>query len=76
MPRLDRLPAPNRANLLNLPVQVNDTSPFTRLATPLAACRLAIVTTVGALPPAKTPTSTRVPPTCPGRTSSAIARTI
>jgi len=47
MPRLDRLPAPNRANLLNLPVQVNDTSPFTRLATPLAACRLAIVTTVG-----------------------------
>ncbi|PYN93188.1 MAG: hypothetical protein DMD91_30690 [Candidatus Rokuibacteriota bacterium] len=47
MPRLDRLPPPNRANLLNLPVQVNDTSPFTRLTKPLADCRVAIVTTVG-----------------------------
>ena len=47
MPRLDRLPPLNRNNLLMLPVQVNDTAPYTRLATPLAACRLAIVTTAG-----------------------------
>jgi len=47
MPRLDRLPPLNRNNLLMLPVQVNDTAPFTRLAAPLAACRLAIVTTAG-----------------------------
>ncbi|HEY5724819.1 MAG TPA: glycine/sarcosine/betaine reductase selenoprotein B family protein [Methylomirabilota bacterium] len=47
MPRLDRLPALNRNNLLMLPVQVNDTAPFTRLATGLASCRLAIVTTAG-----------------------------
>ena len=47
MPRLDRLPQLNRNNLLTLPVQVNDTAPFTRLATPLPACRLAIVTTAG-----------------------------
>jgi D-proline reductase (dithiol) PrdB len=47
MPRLDRLPPLNRNNLLMLPVQVNDTAPFTRLATPLPACRLAIVTTAG-----------------------------
>ena len=47
MPRLDRLPPLNRNNLLMLPVQVNDTTPFTRLPRPLAACRLAIVTTAG-----------------------------
>src|SRR5260370_32181303 len=47
MPRLDRLPQLNRNNLLMLPVQVNDTAPFTRLVTPLAAARLAIVTTEG-----------------------------
>ena len=47
MPRLDRLPELNRKNLLMLPVQVNDTAPFTRLARPLSACRLAIVTTAG-----------------------------
>jgi len=47
MPRLDRLPPPNRTNLLNLPVHTNDSAPFTTLAAPLAACRLAIVTTVG-----------------------------
>jgi D-proline reductase (dithiol) PrdB len=47
MPRLDRLPELNRKNLLMLPVQVNDTAPFTTLAKPLAACRLAIVTTAG-----------------------------
>ena len=47
MPRLDRLPPLNRNNLLMLPVQVNDTAPFTRLATALASCRLAIVTTAG-----------------------------
>ena len=47
MPRLDRLPQLNRNNLLMLPVQVNDTAPYTRLASPLPACRLAIVTTAG-----------------------------
>ena len=40
MPRLDRLPELNRKNLLMLPLQVNDTAPFTTLAKPLAACRL------------------------------------
>lgn len=47
MPRLDRLPQINRTTLLTLPVQVNDTTPFVRPATPLAAARLAIVTTAG-----------------------------
>jgi D-proline reductase (dithiol) PrdB len=47
MPRLDRLPPLNRNNLLMLPVQVNDTAPFTPLPRPLSACRLAIVTTAG-----------------------------
>jgi D-proline reductase (dithiol) PrdB len=47
MPRLDRLRSASRANLLNLPVQVNETSPWVSLRGPLAACRLAIVTTAG-----------------------------
>jgi D-proline reductase (dithiol) PrdB len=47
MPRLDRLPEANRHNLLNLPMQVNDGAPFVALAKPLAACRVAIVTTAG-----------------------------
>lgn len=47
MPRLDRLPEGNRKNLLGLPVQVNDAAPFAPLRRPLAACRLAIVTTAG-----------------------------
>jgi D-proline reductase (dithiol) PrdB len=47
MPRLDRLPQINRNNLLMLPVQINDTAPFTRPTRPLSACRLAIVTTAG-----------------------------
>ena len=47
MPRLDRLPEGNRKNLLALPVQVNDTTPFVPLRRPLTACRLAIVTTAG-----------------------------
>jgi D-proline reductase (dithiol) PrdB len=47
MPRLDRLPQANRNNLLNFPAQVNDAAPFAALARPLAACRLAIVTTAG-----------------------------
>src|SRR6185295_9181145 len=37
----------NRANLLNLPMQVNESSPYTPLPRPLAACRLAIVTKAG-----------------------------
>ena len=47
MPRLERLPEANRSNLLNLPVQVNESAPYARPARPLAACRLAIVTTAG-----------------------------
>lgn len=47
MPRLDRLPQISRNNLLTFPAQVNDTAPFRRPAKPLAACRLAIVTTAG-----------------------------
>ncbi len=47
MPRLDRLPQINRNNLLTFPAQVNDGAPFTPLAKPLLACRLAIVTTAG-----------------------------
>jgi len=47
MPRLDRLPQISRNNLLTFPAQVNDTVPFRRPAKPLAACRLAIVTTAG-----------------------------
>ena len=46
-PRLDRLPEANQKNLLNLPMQVNETSPFVRLAKPLAGCRATIVTTAG-----------------------------
>jgi D-proline reductase (dithiol) PrdB len=47
MPRLDRLSQIARNNLLTFPAQVNETSPFVRLAKPLGACRLAIVTTAG-----------------------------
>jgi D-proline reductase (dithiol) PrdB len=47
MPRLDRLPEASRTNLLNLPMQTNDTAPFVRLAKPLTACRVTIVTTAG-----------------------------
>jgi D-proline reductase (dithiol) PrdB len=47
MPRLDRLPPANRTNLVNFPAQVNETAPFAPLAKPLAACRVAIVTTAG-----------------------------
>jgi len=47
MPRLDRLPQISRNNLLTFPAQVNDSAPFVRPGKPLAACRLAIVTTAG-----------------------------
>jgi D-proline reductase (dithiol) PrdB len=47
MPRLERLPEWMRKHLLNLPTQVNETAPFLRLARPLSACRVAIVTTAG-----------------------------
>jgi D-proline reductase (dithiol) PrdB len=47
MPRLDRLPQINRNNLLTFPAQVNDTTPFVVPRKPLAACRVAIVTTAG-----------------------------
>jgi D-proline reductase (dithiol) PrdB len=47
MPRLDRLPEGNRKNLLALPVRVNESTPFVPLRRPLAAGRIAIVTTAG-----------------------------
>jgi D-proline reductase (dithiol) PrdB len=47
MPRLDRLPEGNRKNLLALAVPVSERAPFVVPARPLAACRLAIVTTAG-----------------------------
>ena len=47
MPRLDRLPEASRKGILALPVQVNETTPFVRPTRPLAACRLALVTTAG-----------------------------
>jgi len=47
MPRLDRLPQISRNNLLTFPAQINDTTPFRHPAKPIAASRLAIVTTAG-----------------------------
>ena len=47
MPRLDRLPQVNRSTLLTFPAQVNDTAPYVAPTKPLAASRLAIVTTAG-----------------------------
>jgi D-proline reductase (dithiol) PrdB len=47
MPRLDRLPQISRNNLLTFPAQVNEAAPLRRPTKPLAACRLAIVTTAG-----------------------------
>ena len=47
MPRLDRLPKAVRTKLLTTPVGVNDQTPFTSPARPLAESRLAIVTTAG-----------------------------
>ena len=47
MPRLDRLPEASRKAILALVKQVNETTPFVRPSKPLAASRLAIVTTAG-----------------------------
>jgi len=47
MPRLDRLPEASRKGLLALPVQANETVPFVKPSRPLAASRLALVTTAG-----------------------------
>src|SRR6202008_271017 len=47
MPRLDRLSRSPPTNLLPFPAQATETAPFVRLTKPLAACRLAIVTTAG-----------------------------
>jgi D-proline reductase (dithiol) PrdB len=47
MPRMDRLPEIQRNTLLTLPVQVNETAPFTPLKKPIAESRLAIVTSAG-----------------------------
>ena len=46
-PRLHRLPEANRKNLLNLPMQANESAPFVQLTKPLTACRATIVTTAG-----------------------------
>lgn len=47
MPRWDRLPEATRAALLSLAVQQNATAPWTPLRKPLAACRVALVSTAG-----------------------------
>ncbi|HLZ69670.1 MAG TPA: glycine/sarcosine/betaine reductase selenoprotein B family protein [Dehalococcoidia bacterium] len=47
MPRLDCLSQIARNTILALPVQVNETSPCTPPAKPLAQSRIAIVTTIG-----------------------------
>ena len=47
MPRLDRLPEASRKGLLALGVQAHGTTPFVRPTRPLAASRLALVTTAG-----------------------------
>jgi D-proline reductase (dithiol) PrdB len=47
MPNLDRLPEAARNALLALTVDENETVPFRRPAKPLAASRVAIVTTAG-----------------------------
>jgi D-proline reductase (dithiol) PrdB len=47
MPRLDRLSQMARNTLLTFPARVHDGAPFVRPAKPLAACRVAIVTTAG-----------------------------
>jgi D-proline reductase (dithiol) PrdB len=47
MPRLDRLSEASRKTLLTFPAQANETAPCTALTKPLAACRLALVTTAG-----------------------------
>lgn len=50
MPRLDLLPEIQRNTLLTHPALLNDTAPFTPLARPLSASRLALVTTAGIHP--------------------------
>jgi D-proline reductase (dithiol) PrdB len=47
MPSLDRLPEAARKSMLELPVEVNETTPFAPLAKPLAQAKVAIVTTAG-----------------------------
>jgi D-proline reductase (dithiol) PrdB len=47
MPRLERLSEISRNALLTLPLPVHDGAPFTPLVKPLAACRVALVTTAG-----------------------------
>jgi D-proline reductase (dithiol) PrdB len=47
MPRLDRLPEASRKAILTLPLRARTTTPFVVPPRPLAACRLALVTTAG-----------------------------
>ena len=47
MPRLERLSEMQRKSLLGHPCLDNETAPFQRLAKPLAASRLALVTSAG-----------------------------
>jgi D-proline reductase (dithiol) PrdB len=47
MPSLDRLPEASRKSMLELPVEINQTTPFRRLSKPLATAVVSIVTTAG-----------------------------
>ncbi len=47
MPSLDKLSPSTRNSILTLPVDINETTPFTRPARTLAASRVAIVTSAG-----------------------------
>ncbi len=47
MPRLDALSNLSRNSILALPVDRNDTTPFTMLAKPLTDCTVALVTSAG-----------------------------
>jgi len=47
MPRLDRLSELQRKASLAYPCLLNDSAPFTRMARPLSAARVALVTTAG-----------------------------
>jgi D-proline reductase (dithiol) PrdB len=47
VPRLEHLPELRRNEMLAFPAQVNDESPWTPLSRPLAAARVALVTSAG-----------------------------
>lgn len=47
MPSLERLSESTRNSILTLPVEVNESAPFTKLSRPLSESRVAIVTSAG-----------------------------